>query len=167
MSSQQQSMNQFVQNPKTGRLIKIGSKTHKKLVASKLLDEPISTPQENIILEADDKEQAKELQGKINKTTQKNKVITRRGNKVLKANRRPTRKETIDKVSTLASDVVIEHRDELLEQDMTDDECENYIRNLIMLKLSGHDTAPVQKEYTPPPSPNRITTRRARFELDD
>ena len=75
---------------------------------------------------------------------QKNKVITRRGTKVLKANRRPTRTETINKISEFASDVVIENKNELLEQDMTDDQLDNYIKNLIMLKLSGHDS--VKKE---------------------
>ena len=165
MTSQQQKMNDFVQNPKTGRLIKIGSKTHKKLVASKLLDEPISSPQENIIIEADDKEQAKVLQSKLNNNMQKNKIISRRGTKVLKANRRPTRKETIDKVSDYAIDAVLENKDEIMSQDMTDDECENYIRNLIMLKLSGHNT--VKEPVTPPPSPVKISTRRVRFEIDD
>lgn len=163
MASQEQKMNDFVQNPKTGRLIKIGSKTHKKLVASKLLDEPISTPQENIIIEADDKEQAKVLQSKLNSNMQKNKIITRRGTKVLKANRRPTRTETIDKVSDYAIDAVLENKDDILSQDMTDDECENYIRNLIMLKLSGHNTI---KEPIAP-TPVRISTRRNRFEIDE
>jgi len=161
--SRQQSISQFVQNPVSGRLVKIGSRTHKRLVASKLLNEPISTPHENIILEADDKVQAKELQSKLNVNMQKNKIITRRGTKVLKANRRPTRKETIDKVSTLASDVVLENKEELLNQDMTDEEMDCYIKNLIMLKLSGHDT--VKKDI--PPSPRKITTRKARFELDE
>lgn len=165
MSSQDQMMKNFVTNPSTGRLIKIGSKTHKKLVASNLLGEPISTPQENVILEAETKEQAKELQSKINRKTQRNKVITRRNNKVLKANRRPTRKETIDKVSDIAIDTVIENREELMDDDMSDDQMDSYIRNMIMLKLIG---ANPKKKDSPIPSPRkRITTKQPRFKLDD
>ena len=161
--SSNQSMNDFIINPKTGRLIKKNSKTHRKLIAAGLLNQPISTPEENILIEADSPEEAKVLQSKMNKKAHPDKIITRRGTKILKANRRPTRKETIDKVSTLASDVVLENKRELLEQDMNDEEIDNYIKNLIMLKLSGHDT--VKKDI--PPSPRKITTRKARFELDE
>ena len=108
-------------------------------------------------------EQAKVLQKKLNKSAHKNKVITRRGNKILKANRRPTRKETIDKVSDYAIDTFIENKETLLSQDMTDDETDNYIRNLIMLKLSGCDTTKTE----PPPSPKKITTKKLKYELDD
>ena len=86
-------------------LIKKHSKTYKKLLAAKLLDDVPSTPQENVILETESKEpttKAKTIQGKMNKHIQKNKVLTRRGTKVLKATRRPTRQETIDKVSDYA-----------------------------------------------------------------
>jgi len=162
MSSDMSIKSDYIVNPYTGRLIKKGSKTHKKLVSAQLLDEEISTPQENVILEADDKDQAKVLQNKLNKSAHKNKVITRRGNKILKANRRPTRKETIDKVSDYAIDTVIENKDRLLSQDMTDDETDNYIRNLIMLKLSGCDTTKTEQ-----PSPKKITTKRSKYELDD
>ena len=163
MASQDTIKSDYIVNPYTGRLIKKGSKTHKKLVAAQLLDEPISTPQENVILEADDSEQAKVLQNKLNKSAHKNKVITRRGNKILKANRRPTRKETIDKVSDYAIDTFIENKETLLSQDMTDDETDNYIRNLIMLKLSGCDTTKTQQQ----PSPKKITTKKLKYELDD
>ena len=162
--SSQQSMNNFIVNPKTGRLIKKFSKTHKKLIASGLLDEPISKPDENILIEANTPEEAKTLQSKMNKKAHVNKVITRRGTKVLKANRRPTRKETIDKISALATDTVIENKTELLEQDMTDQEIDSYIRNLILLKLSGHNTK--REPETAPPSPKAISTRRSRFELE-
>ena len=162
-----QSLDNFVVNPKTGRLVKRNSRTHKRLVASKLLDEPISTPEQNLILKVEDKEHAKELQSKMNKSMQKNKVITRRGNKVLKANRRPTRVETIDKVSDFAIETVLENKNEILEQDMTDAECENYIKNLIRLKLAGHNTKPPPPSPVSSASPKVIPTRRPLFELDD
>ena len=96
-------MENYVTNPYTGRLIKKGSKVYKRLLNAKLLDEEKpSTPQENKILEADTPAQAKELQGKMNKNMQKNKIVTRRGNQVLKAARRPTQEETINKVTDIA-----------------------------------------------------------------
>lgn len=63
--------------------------------------------------------------------------MTRRGNKVLKANRRPTRQETIDKVSDIAVDTVLENRDDLLNQDLTDDQMDDFIRRMIQIKLIG------------------------------
>lgn len=165
MTSKQE-LDNFIVNPKTGRLVKRNSRTHKRLVASKLLDEPLSTSKDNIILETNDKNQAKDLQSKINKNMQKNKIITRRDNKILKANRRPTRIETIDKVSDFAIETVLENKDEILEQDMTDTECENYIRNLIRLKLVGHNTKKIVSK-TPQTPPKAISVRRPLFELDD
>ena len=46
--------NNYVMNPYTGRLIKKGSITYKRLVSAKLLNKSIySSPENNIILEAD------------------------------------------------------------------------------------------------------------------
>ena len=163
--SRQQTMNDFIVNPKTGRLLKKNSKTHKKLISAGLLNQPISTPEENLLIETSSPEEAKTLQSKMNKKALPDKVITRRGTKVLKANRRLTRKETIDKVSDIAIESVLEHKNEILEQDMTDNECENYIKNLILLKLTGHE---IVKKVSPEPEPVQISTRqKLRFELDE
>lgn len=141
MSSQQSDIhNDYVMNPMTGRLLKKGSKTYKKLVTAKLLnDEPTTNSQDNVLMEADSPLEAKQLKSKLKKgAVGKNKVITTRGKKVLKSSRRPTRKETIDKVSDIAIESVIENQAEILESDMTDTEIENYIRQMIGKKLIGH-----------------------------
>lgn len=155
-----QDVTDYVLNPYTGRLIKKHSKTHKRLVAAKLLDTEPSAAEENVLIEADTKEEAKALQGKMNKKAQKNKVITRRGTKVLTAARRPTRQETIQKVSDFAVASVVEHRGALMEQDLTDEQMDGYIRNLIQRKLVGLETPT-------PPAPaaanlnvKRITTKQ-------
>ena len=54
---------------------------------------------------------------------------------MLKASRRPTRKEIIDRVSDIAANVVTQNRDELLDSDMNDEELDEYIKKMIQLKL--------------------------------
>jgi hypothetical protein len=161
-----QSLDDYVLNPYTNRLIKKNSKTHKKLVAAKLLDDIPSTPEENVIIEAETKDEAKCIQGKLNKTLQKNKIITRRGTKVLKASRRPTRQETIEKVSDYAVQSVIENKDELIDQDMTDAEMDTYIRNLIQKKLVGLDTTPAPRS-TPVSTKRKVIRTKSLPEDDD
>lgn len=154
------STDDYILNPFSGRLIKKGSKTHKQLVAAKLMDDVVSTPQENIIIETDSKEEAKSVQGKMNKNLQKNKVITRRGTKVLKASRRPTRQETIDKVSDYAIESVVENKGYLAETEMTDEEMDKYIRKMIQSKLVGIDVTPTEPAKV-------ISTRRQIVDDDD
>ena len=142
MSSQE--TKNYIVNPFTGRLIKRGSKTHKRLVSANLLDEElVKSPEDNIVLEAKDSSEAKQITTRLSKNAVgKNKVLTRRGNKVLRANRRPTRQETIDKVSDIAVNSVLENRDELLNQDLTDQEMDDYIRRMIQIKLIGGKSKP-------------------------
>ena len=143
MTSQQPK--DYIVNPFTNRLIKRGSKTHKRLVSAKLLDEElVKSPEDNLVLEAKDSSEAKQITTRMSKkAVGKNKVLTRRGNKVLKANRRPTRQETIDKVSDIAVDTVLENRDELLSQDLSDQEMDDYIRRMIQIKLIGGKSKPI------------------------
>jgi hypothetical protein len=149
MSSQE--MENFIINPFTNRLIKKGSKTHKRLVSAHLLDEePPKRNVNNVILETKDSSEAKQISTKMSKgALGKNKVITRRGNKVLRANRRPTRQETIDKVSNIAVSTVLESRDDILSQDMTDAEMDDYIKRLIQIKLIGGSTKPKPTKSIP------------------
>ena len=143
MTSQQPK--DYIVNPFTNRLIKRGSKTHKRLVSANLLDEElVKSPEDNIVLEAKDSSEAKQITTRMSKkAVGKNKVLTRRNNKVLKANRRPTRQETIDKVSDIAVDTVLENRDDLLNQDLTDDQMDDYIRRMIQIKLIGGKSKPI------------------------
>jgi hypothetical protein len=152
----EQNTDDYVLNPYTGRLLKKGSKTHKRLVSARLLDdEPSDTGQENVIMEAESPSQAKELKTKMNnKAVGKNKTLTTRGNKVLKTTRRPTRTETIDKVTDYAVDSVIAHREEIMNTEMTEQEMENYIKVLIAKKLvGGKEPKRTRKPKPPPPEP--------------
>jgi hypothetical protein len=80
----------------------------------------------------------------MNKNMQKNKIVTRRGNQVLKAARRPTQEETINKVTDIAVESIREHKDQMQEREMTNDEMDAYIRKMIANKLVGN---PIQEDY--------------------
>ena len=152
----QQDMDKFVTNPYTGRLIKKGSKTHKRLVSAKLLDEPLSNAKDNLIIEANDTSEAKSIKTRMaKKSIGENKVITTRNNKVLKANRRPRQKEIIDKVSDIAVSTVLENRDDLTFQDMNDQEMDEYIKRLIQIKLIGGNTNNKPKQTRAPQKPTQ------------
>ena len=65
----------FIVNPYTGRLIKKHSKTYERLVNAHLLNEDRpSTSEENMILKAQNNEEAKTIRMKLNKNLQKNKI---------------------------------------------------------------------------------------------
>ena len=140
MSSQKtdQSMDDYIINPFSKRLIKKGSKTYERLLNAKLLNVEPSTPQENKIISMNTPEEAKDIQGKLNKNLQSDKVITRRGSTVSKASRRPTRKETINKVTDIAVESIRDHREHILESEMNDNEMDEYIKKMISLKLVGN-----------------------------
>lgn len=160
----QQDMDKFVTNPYTGRLIKKGSKTHKRLVNAKLLDEPLSNVKDNLIIEANDTSEAKSIKTRMaKKSIGENKVITTRNNKVLKANRRPRQKEIIDKVSDIAVSTVLENRDDLTFQDMDDQEMDEYIKRLIQIKLIGGNT----NKPKPTRAPQQPTQQQYEDEYED
>jgi hypothetical protein len=145
MSSQD--LTNYVNNPFTGRLIKRGSKTHKRLVSAKLLNETYDIkPPDNVIMDLDSPSEAKNIKSKMSKNAiGKNKIITTRGTKVLSANRRPTMQETINKVSDIAVDTVLENRKELFNNDMDDADMDTYIKQMIQIKLIGGNTKPKSK----------------------
>jgi cobalamin biosynthesis protein CobT len=57
---------------------------------------------------------------------------------VSKASRRPTRKETINKVTDIAVESIRDHREHILESEMNDDEIDEYIKKMISQKLVGN-----------------------------
>jgi hypothetical protein len=158
----------FVVNPYTGRLIKKHSKTYERLVNAQLLNEDRpSTSEENMILKAQNNEEAKTLQMKLNKNLQKNKIVTRRGSSILKASRRPTRKEIIDRVSDIATNVVTQNRDELLDSDMNDEELDEYIKKMIQLKLVDNNSVQRPKKITTKALSSEERIRERQQELND
>jgi hypothetical protein len=155
---EQQNKDDFIINPFTKRLIKKDSKTYKRLVNAKLLDVPHKSIKQartdNLIITADDSLEAKKLQSRISKASVgPAQYISRRNDKVIKCNRKPSQTQTIDKVSDIAISTVLQHKDDILNQDLDDDQMDAYIRRMIQLKLIGHET-PVKKLKKPEPPPN-------------
>jgi hypothetical protein len=142
----EQTMDDYLINPYTKRLIKKNSKTYERLLNAKLLNVEPSKPQENKIITMDTQEEAKQIQGKLNKNLQSDKVITRRGSTVSKASRRPTRKETINKVTDIAVESIRDNREHILESDMNDDEMDAYIKKMISQKLVGNTVPKTPKK---------------------
>lgn len=158
MSSQE--LQEYVKNPYTGRLIKKGSKTYKKLLSAQLLKEDYVQKPDNTIMETESSSDAQHMQMKINKAAVgKNKVVTRRGTKVLTAQRRPKQSEVIDRVSDLAMQSVLEQKEHILEQNMTDAELDEYIKHIIQKKLVGQETTVTRQPSCRPAK--KITTRGA------
>ena len=60
-----QNPSDYVVNPYTSRLIKKGSKTHQRLISAKLLNEELSTPDQNIIMKTKSPDEAKNIQSKL------------------------------------------------------------------------------------------------------
>jgi hypothetical protein len=156
---QPQSTDDFILNPFTKRLIRKDSKTYKRLVNAKLLDVPHKSIKQarddNLIIKADTPDEAKKLQSRISKgSIGPTQHISRRNDKIIKCNRKPSQTQTIDKVSDIAVSTMMEHKQNIMDQDMDDDEMDAYIRRMIQLKLIGHDS-PVKKSKKPqPPPPN-------------
>ena len=148
-----QSTDDFVLNPFTKKLIRKDSKTYKRLVNAKLLNTEhksiADARNDTLIIKADDAQEAKKLQSRMSKAQAgPNQIISRRNDKVIKSNRRPTQKGTIDKVSSIAVESVLENKDNIMNQDMNDDELDSYIKRMIQLKLIGHQDIIPQKTKT-------------------
>jgi hypothetical protein len=123
-------MDNYVLNPYTDRLIKKGSKVHKRLLNAKLLDDnKPSTPEKNKIIEVDTPK------------LPKSKIAP--GKQVPKDVRRPTREETINKVTDIAVSSIREREEQMTEREMTDQEMDKYIRKMIAEKLVGSSTTKV------------------------
>jgi hypothetical protein len=125
-------MENYVLNPYTDRLIKKGSKVHKRLLNAKLLDDnkpSTCTPEKNKSIEVGTPK------------LPKSKIAP--GKQVLKPVRRPTREETINKVTDIAVSSIREREEQMSEREMTDQEMDKYIRKMIAEKLVGSSTTKV------------------------
>ena len=60
-----QNPSDYVLNKYTNRLIKKGSKTHQRLISAKLLDEDLTTPDQNLIIKTNSSDEAKDIQSKL------------------------------------------------------------------------------------------------------
>ena len=157
-------MDKYIENPETKRLIKIGSRKYKELVNKNILKQ--ETPIDTTIIQTETPEEAKEVQKKINKKSiGKNKVVSRRGNKVIQSNRRVTNAELVESVSNLAIDEVNRNRNLFANPELTDEQMEKQIKRLIHSRLIGAVSEPVipKQQQKRPPVQNQTKQKKSRF----
>jgi hypothetical protein len=117
-------------------MIKIGSRAYSKLVSQNVLK--LEPSKDTVIAECENPQKARELQETLNKkSVGKNKIISRRGKKVISSNRRITNEELVNSVSSLAISAVNENQDIFYDNELTDEEVSSQIKRLIHQKLIG------------------------------
>jgi hypothetical protein len=111
----------YVTNPSTGRPVRVGSKVHKQLLKSGAIESnDVITPPAPIVCPELNKSkpvvipQKKEIQTSV-------------------PLKRPSQKTTIDKITSIAIDSI---REQTFEEDMTNEQMDVYIRDMITSKLS-------------------------------
>ncbi len=128
----------YITNPRTGRPVKVGSNTWKKLVRENTI-EGEDMP-DNALYEAESKEEAR-IAKKImqkNKQVPKNKTLAVKGNKVVKRAKRLTQAELTKQINKCASRV-FKREQENINPNWSEDKIAAYIENKIleeMLKLN-------------------------------
>lgn len=125
---QQQIMNNYVVNPKTGRLVKIHSGTYKKLVSSKILKTKYITKKTIYV-----GENAKEVkQNFVN--NEPNTILCATNTQISQRSRHILDSELIDNCIMHALDVIKNNINDIPD-DTTDDELNAIIKNLINQKM--------------------------------
>jgi hypothetical protein len=126
----------FIINPKSGRMIKINSRAYQKLVSQNVLK--LEPSKDTVIAVCENSQKAQELQKTLNKKSiGTNKIVSRRGKKVISSNRRITNEELVNSVSSLAISAVNENQDIFYDRNLTDEEVSSQIKRLIHQKLIG------------------------------
>lgn len=155
----------YILNPKSGRMIKIGSRAYQKLVSQNVLK--VEPSKDTVIAECENPQKAQELQQTLNKNViGKNKIVSRRGNRVISSNRRITHEELVTNVSDLAISAVNENQDIFYDKNLTDEEISSQIKRLIHQKLIGAsakpEVKPIIKQVEAKPSKQK---KKAKFIL--
>jgi hypothetical protein len=153
----------FILNPKTGRMIKINSRAYQKLVSQNILK--LEPCKDTVIADCKNLEAAQELQKTLNKKSiGKNKIVSRRGKKLIASHRRITNEELVNSVSDLAITAVNENQDMFYDKNLTDEEVSSQIKRLIHQKLIGvkPEVKPIIKQVEANPHKQK---KKAKFIL--
>ena len=157
MPSKKNENKEFVMNPKTRRLVKIGSTTWTKLVADGLLKGAETVDiiaQEQIVGEIDDTSLEDEIQEKItdlNKEMPVDQQIVKgrgkfKGKLVKRKKAQVNIKEISEQVATAASVAISNNIEQLAETDV--DDLDDLLKSLIMEELITPASSPVRNVRT-------------------
>ena len=118
-----QSINDFVVNPITGKLIKVHSTKYRQLIKDSILKVEYKTRKDNIVYDGEDpKKVIKNL-----KTDEKSHLAIKKG-KVIKERKRLQSKDYIEKTIDNAYDLIKNDLNDIDVDNMDDDELYNCIR---------------------------------------
>ena len=119
----------YVINPRTKRLVKVGSKTYKQLVKDSYLKMAYKTREKNIAYKGKNAKEVKE-----NLIADDDIVLVAKKNKVYKHRRRMKDTERENNIISKATDLVKNHLDEF-NDDMTDEEIDVKVHEIIQQLL--------------------------------
>jgi len=122
----------FIVNPNTNKLVKIGSKKYKQLVKDKVLKMKYSTRAKNVVYNGAN---AKEV--KKNLVPEDNIVLVAKDDKIYKQRRQFKNTELIDEIIDNAYDLIKNDLDDIDFDNTDDDELRRIVRQMIYQKSVG------------------------------
>lgn len=122
----------FVVNPNTNKLVKIGSKKYKQLVKDKVLKMKYSTRAKNVVYNGSN---AKEV--KKNMVPEDDIVLVAKDEKIYKQRRQFKDTELIDEIINNAYDLIKNDLDDIDFENTDDDELRRIVRQMIYQKSVG------------------------------
>ena len=129
----------FVINPLTGRLIKIGSRMYNQLMKDNILKLNPSTRKKTMVYDGDgDNEFKKKLK------VGENLNLIRRNGKIVENRRKITTMENIQHITKKSAEIVKEHLNEFTDN-MNDDEVYMKVKQLLSQKIIGDVEKPTPK----------------------
>jgi len=121
----------YVVNPNTGQLIKVGGKLYHQLLKDKALGMDNETRNDTIVLSQGATDEIKK-----NLKTPKNSVLVRKDDKIYAQRRKMTKHEYIDNTILKSAEVVKHHLHEF-NDNMTDEEIATKIKRLVIQQMIG------------------------------
>jgi hypothetical protein len=130
----------FVVNPVTGKLIKIGSRNYNQLLKDNILNLDPSTRKKTVVFDGDgDDEFKKKLK------VGENLNLVRRNGKIVENRRKITTMENIQHITKKSAEIVKEHINDFTD-DMDDEQIYKKVKQLLSQKIIG-DVEPPKKKF--------------------
>jgi hypothetical protein len=148
----------YVVNPITGLLIKVGGKVYHQLLKDKALGMDTETREDTVVLSSGATDEIKK-----HMKAPKNTVLIRRDDKIYAQRRKMTKDEYMNNAILKSAEVVKHHLHEF-NDDMTDEQIATKIKQLVVQKMVGNVPARPEKQ-----SKYRVlkTNDRQTYEISD
>lgn len=130
----------YVVNPLTGQLIKVGGKVYHQLLKDKALGMDTDTRDDAVVLSSGATDEIKK-----NMKAPKNSVLVRKDDKIYAQRRKMTKDEYMNNAILNSAEAVKDHLHEF-NNDMTDDEIATKIKQIVVQKMIGNVPAQPKKQ---------------------